>query len=344
MAVTKVLVALSGGVDSSVCVKLLLDKGYDVAGVVMRMSDSHQSTVEAARESASALGIKLYELDLREEFKHTIIDYFADEYKSGRTPCPCINCNPKIKFKYLLKTADENGFDYIATGHYAKIIKDENGIYHLYKGESKERDQSYMLFGLHQDVLSRLLLPLFEYEKPMIREIAKEIGLNCADAPDSQENCFIEDKNYADYIERHYGKSEKGEFIAPDGTVCGEHKGIIHYTVGQRKGLGIALGRPAFITKIDYEQNRIYLGFENALVSEISLKYLSEIYDGAIKDGMRCEAKLRSAGIPIPCQVKLDKSGENCTLIPDSPQKKVPSGQGGCLYSGNEILGGGIIS
>lgn len=343
MAATKVLVALSGGVDSSVCVKLLLDKGYDVAGVVMRMSDRHESTVRAARESASALGIKLYELDLRKEFQHTIIDYFVDEYKSGRTPSPCINCNPKIKFKYLLKTADDNGFDYIATGHYAKIIKDENDIYHLFKGDSKERDQSYMLFGLHQDVLSRLLLPLFEYEKPEIRKIAKDIGLSCADAPDSQENCFIEDKNYADYIERHYGTSEKGEFIAPDGTVCGEHKGIIHYTVGQRKGLGIALGQPAFITNIDPEHNRIYLGFENSLVSEVKLKELSEIYDGAIKDGMRCEAKLRSAGIPIACQIKLDQSSGICTLIPDKPQKKVPSGQGGCLYNNNEILGGGII-
>lgn len=344
MAATKVLVALSGGVDSSVCVKLLLDKGYDVSGIVMRMSDIHNSTVEAARESAHALGIRLYELDLREEFKNTIIDYFADEYKSGRTPSPCINCNPKIKFKYLLKTADENGFDYIATGHYAKIVKDDSGIYHLHRGESKERDQSYMLFGLHQDVLSRLMLPLFEYEKPAIREIAKNIGLNCADAPDSQENCFIEDKDYADYIERNYGSCEKGEFIAPDGTVCGEHKGIIHYTVGQRKGLGIALGRPVFITAIDPEHNRIYLGFENALVSEVKLKNLSEIYDGAIKDGMRCEAKLRSAGIPIPCQVKLDKPNGICILVLDKPQKKVPSGQGGCLYNGSEILGGGIIS
>lgn len=343
MAATKVLVALSGGVDSSVCVKLLLDKGYDVSGLVMRMSDSHETTVKAAKEAASALGIKLYELDLRKEFKKTIIDYFADEYKSGRTPSPCIKCNPQIKFKYLLKTADENGFDYIATGHYAKITKDENGIYHLFKGNSIERDQSYMLFGLSQDVLSKLMLPLFEYEKPMIREIAKDIGLNCADAPDSQENCFIEDKNYADYIERHYGKSEKGQFIAPDGTVCGEHKGIIHYTVGQRKGLGIALGQPVFITEIDPEQNKIYLGFENSLVSEINLKNLNEIYDGAIKDGMSCEAKLRSAAKPVKCTVKLEKPNKICTLIMNNPQKKVPSGQGGCLYKGNEILGGGII-
>lgn len=343
MAVSKkVLVALSGGVDSSVAVKLLQDEGYFVSGVVMRMSDNHDGTVEAARRSAKSLGIKLYELDLRDEFKEKIINYFVKEYKNARTPIPCVKCNPEIKFRNLLKTADENGFDYIATGHYANI-KVENGVYKIYRGESIERDQSYMLYRLKQDVLSRLFLPLSIYEKPKIREIAKDAGLDCFNAPDSQENCFFSDMNYAEYIETNYGISKEGNFISPEGQVCGKHKGIIHYTVGQRKGLGIALGKPAFVTRIDPKSNEIFLGYEKEMVNLVKLNNLSFIYENSFYDGMRVLAKLRSSGKLLPCTVKLDRCKGICTLLLDDYTAKVSSGQGGCLYNGNEILGGGTI-
>ena len=250
----KVLLALSGGVDSSVSAELLKHMGYEVAGVVMMMSDAHVKTLEAARASARALGIRLFELDLRKEFKAEIIDYFAGEYLSGKTPSPCVRCNPRIKFKYLLKTALENGYDYIATGHYANIVF-EDGVYKLKRAKSAARDQSYMLAGLGQDVLSRLILPLADIEKDEVRAIADKLGLPCRNAPDSQENCFIPDNNYALYIENNYRPAPEGNFISPEGEICGRHKGIIHYTIGQRKGLGIALGRPAFVSEINAERN-----------------------------------------------------------------------------------------
>ena len=254
----KVLLALSGGVDSSVSAELLKHMGYEVAGVVMMMSDAHVKTLEAARASARALGIRLFELDLRKEFKAEIIDYFAGEYLSGKTPSPCVRCNPRIKFKYLLKTALENGYDYIATGHYANIVF-EDGVYKLKRAKSAARDQSYMLAGLGQDVLSRLILPLADIEKDEVRAIADKLGLPCRNAPDSQENCFIPDNNYALYIENNYRPAPEGNFISPEGEICGRHKGIIHYTIGQRKGLGIALGRPAFVSEIKAQRNEIRL-------------------------------------------------------------------------------------
>lgn len=337
----KVLVALSGGVDSSVCVKLLLDSGYEVEAVVMKMSDCHDSAVFAARESARTLGIRLHELDLRETFKKNVIDYFIREYLAARTPNPCTICNPSVKFKNLLMLADELGFDFIATGHYASI-RYENGFYCLYRGQSAERDQSYMLYRLKQDVLSRLLLPLSDMTKPQIREIAARMNLKCADAPDSQEICFVEDNDYAKYIEDRCGASKQGEFIAPDGSVCGTHKGIIHYTVGQRKGLGVALGRPAFVTRIDPAENRVYLGFEKASVSSFSLSDISEVYPYSLDSSALC-IKMRSTAQLVPCKVDLSDDRSSASVFLDFPCAAVPSGQSGVIYQDDKVLGGGII-
>lgn len=336
----RILVALSGGVDSSVAVKLLLDEGYEVAGVVMKMSDSHDGTVLAAQKAADSLGIKLFVLDLREEFKRVVIDFFAEEYLSGRTPSPCVRCNPNIKFKYLLKTALDNGFDRIATGHYAKTVY-EDGVYKLLKSDNDARDQSYMLAGLGQDVLSRIVFPLWGMKKDDVRAIAKDLGLECADAPDSEENCFIPDNDYAGYIERNYSAGEKGNFISPEGKPCGEHKGIIHYTVGQRKGLGIALGRPCYVTEIDADANEVKLGYERAMTQSVTLGGLSETYPNAIKDGMSAKCKLRSTGKLLDCKVELTDGG--CTLMLDSPTPRVPAGQAGVVYDGNVVLGMGTI-
>lgn len=337
----KVLLALSGGVDSSVSAELLKHMGYEVAGVVMMMSDAHVKTLEAARASARALGIRLFELDLRKEFKAAIIDYFAGEYLSGKTPSPCVRCNPRIKFKYLLKTALENGYDYIATGHYANIVF-EDGVYKLKRAKSAARDQSYMLAGLGQDVLSRLILPLADIEKDEVRAIADKLGLPCRNAPDSQENCFIPDNNYALYIENNYRPAPEGNFISPEGEICGRHKGIIHYTIGQRKGLGIALGRPAFVSEINAERNEIRLSYEKAVTNEVMLGNVSEVFAGAVKDGGRYFCKLRSVGKLLGCRASLLDCG-NILLKLDAPEPRVSAGQAGVIYDGDTVLGMGTI-
>lgn len=337
----KVLLALSGGVDSSVSAELLKHMGYEVAGVVMMMSDAHVKTLEAARASARALGIRLFELDLRKEFKAEIIDYFAGEYLSGKTPSPCVRCNPRIKFKYLLKTALENGYDYIATGHYANIVF-EDGVYKLKRAKSAARDQSYMLAGLGQDVLSRLILPLADIEKDEVRAIADKLGLPCRNAPDSQENCFIPDNNYALYIENNYRPAPEGNFISPEGEICGRHKGIIHYTIGQRKGLGIALGRPAFVSEINAERNEIRLSYEKAVTNEVMLGNVSEVFAGAVKDGGRYFCKLRSVGKLLGCRASLLDCG-NILLKLDAPEPRVSAGQAGVIYDGDTVLGMGTL-
>lgn len=335
-----VLVAMSGGVDSSAAAELLLQQGYQVAGLVMMMSDSHIGAVEAAKKSADKLGIPIYVLDLRSEFKSEIIDYFASEYLNGRTPNPCVRCNPRIKFKYLLKTAEDKGFDRIATGHYAKIVESD-GIYKLCCSDSGGKDQSYMLAGLTQCELSRLIFPLSGLKKQEVRIIAKNAGLECFDAPDSQENCFIPDGEYADFIEKNYRFSPVGEFVSPDGRILGQHKGIIHYTVGQRKGLNISLGRPAYVSDIDPATNKITLSFEKRLANRVFLSDFSEVYPGAVKNSLEYLCKLRSTGRLIRCVA--DKSEYGVVLDLLSPEPVVPCGQAGVLYSGCEVLGTGTI-
>ncbi len=336
----RVLLALSGGVDSSVAAIILKQQGYDVAGIVMKMSAAHEPTVEAAKTAANSLGIELTVLDLTEVFKAEIIDYFAEEYLCGRTPSPCVRCNQRVKFKYLLKAADEMGFDYVATGHYAEIIND-SGVYKLLKSENEKRDQSYMLAGLGQDVLSRLICPLCGMEKDAVRAIANENGLECHDAPDSEENCFIPDNDYAKYIEENYRKVDSGDFISPEGKVCGRHSGIIHYTIGQRKGLGVALGKPCYVTEIDPVSNRVKLGYERATTDKILLCEVNEMFPDSIKDGDRVLCKLRSTGKPLECTVK--REDDNVWLLLDSPTPTVPNGQAGVLYSERIVLGGGKI-
>lgn len=337
----RILLALSGGVDSSVSAELLKHMGYEVAGVVMIMSPAHDKTLFAAREAAKALDIKLFELDLRNDFKAEIIDYFAAEYLKGRTPNPCVRCNPRIKFKYLLKTALENGYDRIATGHYANIIED-NGVYKLKRAVSDKRDQSYMLAGLKQDVLSRLICPLAGMEKAEVRKIAADMGLSCSNAPDSQENCFIPDNDYAAYIETNYRQLPEGDFISPVGKPCGRHKGILHYTIGQRKGLGIALGKPAFVSEIDPDTNTVKLSYEKAMTDRVQLSNVSMMFPDAIKDGGAYQCKLRSTGKLLDCVVSL-YAGDVAVLSLVSPTPKVPAGQAGVIYDGDVVLGVGTI-
>lgn len=337
----KVLVALSGGVDSSVCVHLLKQAGYEVGAVVLKMSPAHVKTVEDARRSAKEQDIPLVVKDMEEQFQREVVSYFVSEYQKGRTPNPCIVCNPLVKFKALIDTADEEGYDFVATGHYAKLIH-KDGLTYLAKGDSAARDQSYMLYRLHQRELSRLIFPLAELPKDEVRKIAAEIGLSCAQKPDSQEICFIPDNDYAGYIEEKYGASGSGDFISPEGVPCGKHKGIIHYTVGQRKRLGIALGRPVFVKEIDPVTNRVYLADEkDAYEKEMLVSGISMTYPESICDGIQAEVKIRSRATPVPCGVFTE--GDNLRVVFDEPQKAPAKGQSAVLYDGAIVLGGGFI-
>ncbi len=337
-----VMLALSGGVDSSVCAELLRRDGYEVKAVVMKMSDAHGDTVEAAKNVAASLDIPLTVLDLRREFKENVIAPFIDDYVSARTPNPCVICNPKVKFYHLLKTADEQACEYIATGHYAKISC-ENGIYFVKKSDSLERDQSYMLYRLSQDVLSRLIMPLGSLGKDYVRERARELSLSSADAPDSQENCFIPDNDYAAYIKAQGIKSPMGDFVSPEGKVVGRHKGIIHYTVGQRKGLGIALGQPVFIKKIDAEQNRIYLAYNGGQFSDkILVNDCLYMLKDAPSEPFNAEVKIRSAARAESAVVTPLKDGYAEVLF-NNPVKAAAPGQSAVFYTGNRVLGGGFI-
>ena len=235
----KVLVALSGGVDSSVCIQILRDQGFDVQAVVIRFSPAHDAAVRAAQTVARQLGVPLIEEDCTEEFEQQVVEPFCAQYCAGRTPSPCVLCNPRVKFAALARVADRLGIRYIATGHYARVTE-ENGLYYVRAAVSPERDQSYMLYGLPQNILARLCLPVGEFEKSDIREMAASAQLASADAPDSQEICFIPDGDYAAYIAARGLVPLQGRFIGPDGEDLGPHKGVWHYTVDAAR----ADGRP----------------------------------------------------------------------------------------------------
>lgn len=338
----KILVALSGGVDSSVCVHLLKEQGYAVTGLVLKMSPAHDGTVEDAKIAAEQLGIPLIVGDMQKEFEEKVISYFVGEYRKGRTPNPCIVCNPLVKFKALVDYADREGIEKVATGHYAGLRREgEHTLLTL--GDSAARDQSYMLCRLDQSVFSRLVFPLAELGKDRVREIASELGLSCADKPDSQENCFIPDNDYAAFIEARAGKCPEGDFISPEGKVCGKHLGILHYTVGQRKKLGIALGRPVFIREIDPVTNRIYLADSgDEYAPGIIVTDLSETFPGAFRDGGRYGVKIRSRAPIAPCTVHL-KEDNTAEVVFDSPQRAPAPGQLAAFYDGDIVIGGGFI-
>ena len=277
----KVVVGMSGGVDSSVAAYLLKEQGYDVIGVTMQIWQEEDictveenggccglSAVEDARRVAAALDIPYYVMNFREEFKKNVIDYFADSYVNGQTPNPCIACNRYVKWEALLKRSISIGADYIATGHYARVEQLPNGRYAIRHSATWSKDQTYALYNLTQDQLRRTLMPVGEYEKDQIREIAKEIGLQIANKPDSQDICFVSDDDYASFIEEESDqKIPEGNFVTPDGKILGRHKGIIHYTIGQRKGLGLSLGHPAFVLEIRPDTNEVVIGTNEDLMT-----------------------------------------------------------------------------
>lgn len=336
----KVMVGMSGGVDSSVAAKLLIDSGYDVTGVTLKLFDGGDisedfriccslSDVEDARSVCYRLGIDHFVFNFKEAFRKKVINQFTESYLNGKTPNPCIECNRHIKFDKMLRRAEELGFDYIATGHYAERVYDyKTNRYILKRPKDRSKDQTYVLYGLTQYQLSKTLFPLGEYEKSDIRRIAEAAGLINSRKPDSQDICFVPDGDYASFIKKNTGAEIKeGNFISADGDVIGRHKGIINYTIGQRRGIGISIGKPAYVTDKNALENTVTIGDESNLYkSEITAYDVNLISLDSISDEMRVTAKVRysrneQAAVVIP-------SGNGEVLVKfDEPQRAPASGQ-----------------
>lgn len=339
----RVLVALSGGVDSAVAAALLLEKGYEVAGATMRLDpNSPDDATRDAREVAEKLGIPFYEFDLRDRFVQEVVEPFCDRYLEGQTPNPCVLCNRTVKFGAFWEKAKALGFESMATGHYARVTQDETG-FHLLRADSA-KDQTYVLYSLTQAVLSHLLLPLGELpDKDTVRRIAAERGLAAADRPDSQEICFIPDQDYARFIlERRQADIPEGDFVDPQGRVLGRHKGLIHYTIGQRKGLGIALGERRFVVALDAANNRVVLGDDrDCFAGALEAGKLNFLAGETPACPCRLTAKVRYSAKDQP--ITLTVRGDKALIVFDTPERAVTPGQAVVFYRGDELIGGGTI-
>ncbi len=347
---TKVMLGMSGGVDSSAAAKLLLESGYDVTGVTLRLFDAETcscgslSEAEYAKSAADKLGIEHLLIDFRKEFSERVTEPFSGSYLRGETPNPCIECNRYIKFGKMLEEAEKRGFDYIATGHYAVCEYDERtGRYVLKRPADRSKDQTYVLYSLTQRQLSKTLFPLGNYKKTEIRKIAEESGLINADKPDSQDICFVPDGDYAAFIKKSAGiVPAAGDFIDLAGKPIGRHKGVINYTIGQRRGLGISLGAPAYVVEKDAELNTVTLGSEKDLYkSEIAVYDVNLIAAESIQDGMRVTVKTRYSQNESGASLYPD--GDLIKVKFDSPQRAPAPGQAAVFYDGDAVIGGGTI-
>lgn len=341
----KVLVGMSGGVDSSVCATLLKKQGFSVGGVTLNLVEGFdESSVADAKAVCDKLDIPHFTVNLQEEFKNKVITDFNDEYIKGNTPNPCIVCNKYIKFGEMLKIAKDNGYSKIATGHYAQIKRDENGRYLLCKAGDVTKDQTYVLYCLSQEQLASVEFPLGKLSKAQVREIAENENLINAKRKDSQDICFVPDGDYASFIEKTAGYfSKTGDYVNRKGEKIGEHKGVIHYTIGQRKGIGIALGKPAFVISKDAQTNKVVLGDEEFLFyKKVLVTNVNFIPFDKLENEMRVSAKLRYSQKEQPAIIKPLENGD--VLIEfDTPQRAPSSGQAAVFYDGDIVVGGGKI-
>lgn len=357
MARKKVVIGMSGGVDSSVAAYLLQKDGFEVIGVTMQIWQDEEtalqeesggccglSAVDDARRVANSLDIPYYVMNFKNEFKCAVIDYFAEEYLKGQTPNPCIACNRYVKWESLLKRSLDIGADYIATGHYARVVQLENGRYALKKSATADKDQTYALYNLTQYQLAHTLMPVGEYTKDEIRKIAQDINLRVANKPDSQEICFIPDNDYAKFITDYTGETpQEGNYVTPDGKVIGKHKGIIHYTVGQRKGLNLAMGHPVFVLEIRPETNEVVIGNADDVFS--NKLFAGNLNFMAIEDlvgEMRVDAKIRYSHKGSKCTIRR-VAEDVIECIFDEPQRAITPGQAVVFYDGDYVVGGGTI-
>ena len=352
----KVLVAMSGGVDSSVAAYLLKEQGYDVTGATIKtwVANSCESKntraccavegVEDARSVCRKLDIPYYVLDFEKDFKRDVVDYFASEYLKGRTPNPCIACNEKIKFKGFLERAKDLGFDLMATGHYARRIE-RNGRFLVAEGFDKTKDQAYVLFPLVQEDLARTLLPMGEHKKDKIREIARDLGLRVADKPDSMEICFVPSNDYGKFLTNEGGaQAKKGVIRLKSGEVLGEHDGFFHFTIGQRRGIGVAYTEPLYVIQILPETNEVVVGTkEDVRAKEFTVSRINWIVDPATVQELECFVKIRSNSAKASAHVKVasDKVSAHVTFC--EPTEAITPGQAAVFFDEDVVLGGGWI-
>ena len=345
----KIVIGMSGGVDSSVAAAVLKQQGYDVVGLTMQLlGGGNSAEAEDAARVAERLGIEHYVCDFKEDFSRIVIDYFVNEYKQARTPNPCIVCNKNMKFGLMLKWANAHGAKYIATGHYAKVEYDGvRGRFLLKRALSDRKDQTYALYTLSQRQLESVVMPLGCLgDKTEVRKIAAELQLSTAGKSDSQEICFIPDNDYVSFIKRHTGyEPPPGNFVDESGNILGRHSGIINYTIGQRKGLGIAFGRPMFVTKINAGTNEITLGESGSEFSgRLTAEKLNFISIDEFTEPFRALAKIRYSARPALCIVSPMHDGR-AEVVFDEPQRAVTPGQAVVFYETDSdiVIGGGTI-
>ena len=348
----RVFVAMSGGVDSAVAALLLRQAGYNVTGVTLRLHPykdrpglcGSADDIETARAVAAGMGIPHVVLDLCDLFRERVMDRFVWAYTHGRTPNPCIDCNREIKFGALLDWALDQGADAMATGHYARVRLDTpSGRWQLLRGADRRKDQTYFLYQLTQHQLAHLLLPVGDYDKPAIRDKAREAGLDNADKGDSQDICFVPDGDYVTFLQRQGLKLTPGDFLDEAGRVLGRHRGLPCYTIGQGKGLGVAVGRHVYVLEKDRDRNAIVLGDDAALyASSLLASHVNWISGQIPAVPVRCAAKTRYSQVETPCTAYPLPDG-GLRVVFDLPQRAITAGQAVVLYDGDEVLGGGTI-
>ena len=350
----RILVAMSGGVDSAVTALKLLQDGYELGGITMKVWDNERDVTDTddgyvdqncadAREIADALSIPHYVVSLGTSFRLNVIDRFISDYLRGATPNPCVECNKHIKFGKLYEAALSLGYDTLATGHYARIVN-ENGKYLLKRAVDEKKDQSYFLWAINKELLPHLCFPLGDYTKDEIRAIAKDNNISAAHRADSQDICFISDGDYASFIKSNSeAEFSQGSFIDVNGNVIGEHSGIINYTIGQRKGLGVAFGVPMFVGEKNTESNTVMLCTDEQLYKDtLTATDVNILTDETFEVPVRLQAKIRYRHTPASATVtRID--GDRLLVKFDLPQRAIAKGQSVVLYDGDVVVGGGII-